>query len=326
MNTPSSHPGTTCTGRPLEPLDPQIKSIQPAGGVCMRIELAWGMLRRFVLRVFWRGYLRRMAQTRQGETNQCPHPVLDPRDIKFYRNQGGYWWKAKDDPFTGRNELPFIRVGLAEIVIFTLLFLVIGIVFYFLYWPLMIIPALLELEILWFFRNPHRHIPQQPGRVVSPADGRVDVVEHLDHDPLIDGPAIKIAIFLSVFNVHINRSPIRAMIFSVDYRHGKCTSATRPESADVNEQLEIRLEQLEAPYRVMRLTQITGAIARRIVCWVQPGDTLDRGQQYGMIKMGSRTELIIPHEKGLKLLVGVGDKVLAGSSVLAHYMDTNEEA
>ena len=318
--------GETVTGRPLQPLDPQIRSIQPAGGVCMRIELAWGRVRRCLLRIFRRGYLRRMEETRQGDVNVCPHPVLDPRDIKFFRNQGGYWWKAEDDPFTGRDRLPFIRVGLAEVIIFTLLFTAIGVGLYFLFWPAIIIPALLELEILWFFRNPRRTIPGQPGAVVSPADGTVDVIEHLDHDPLIGGPAVRISIFLSVFNVHINRSPIRATIFAIHYRPGRCTSATRPSSAEVNEQLEMQLEQQDAPHRVMRLTQITGAIARRIVCWARPGDELEAGERYGMIKLGSRTELVMPQEKGLDLLVEIGDKVRAGSSLLACYTGHEQEA
>jgi phosphatidylserine decarboxylase len=326
MSTPSPVTDTTPGGRPLQPLDPQIRSIQPAGGVCMRIELAWGRVRRSLLRIFRRGYLRRMEATRQGDENVCPHPVLDPRDIKFYRNLGGYWWKPEDDPFTRRNRLPFIRVGLAEIIIFTLLFTASGVGLYFLYWPLVFIPALLELEILWFFRNPRRSAPHLPGQVLSPADGKVDVIEQLDHDPLIGGPAVRISIFLSVFNVHINRSPIRGLVFAIHYRPGKCTSATRPSSAEVNEQLEIQLEHIEAPHRVMKLTQITGAIARRIVCWTRPGDELERGEQYGMIKLGSRTELVIPREEGLNVRVKIGDKVCAGASILASYADPQQEA
>ena len=291
----------------------------------MRIELAWGRLRRGVLRVFRRRYLQRMESTRQGDVNVCPHPVLDPRDIKFYRNLGGYWWKPEDDPFTHRSQLPFIRAGLAEIIIFTLLFTASGVGLYFLYQPLAVIPALLELEILWFFRNPRRSIPQLPGQVVSPADGKVDVIEHLDHDPVIDGPAVRISIFLSVFNVHINRSPVHGVVFAINYRPGKCTSATRPSSAEVNEQLEMQLEQVDAPHRVIRLTQITGAIARRIVCWTRPGDELERGEKYGMIKLGSRTELIIPREEGLTLAVKLGDKVRAGASIVASYADSHQE-
>src|SRR5208283_3843674 len=96
----------------VEPLDPQVASIQPGGGVCMRIELAWGRLRRRYLKIFRRGYLARMEATREGVANRCPHEVLDPRDLKFYRNQGGYYWEPEDDPFRWREHLPFVREGL----------------------------------------------------------------------------------------------------------------------------------------------------------------------------------------------------------------------
>ncbi|MBI2479042.1 MAG: phosphatidylserine decarboxylase family protein, partial [Planctomycetia bacterium] len=101
----------------IEPLPPEIKSIQPGGGVCMRIELAWGYWRRWYLKTFCRRYLADMLATREGTTNACPHEVLDPRDVKFYRNQGGYYWPAANDPFCGRDRLPFARAGLAELMI-----------------------------------------------------------------------------------------------------------------------------------------------------------------------------------------------------------------
>ena len=102
---------------PIEPLDPAIDSIQPGGGVCMRIELGWGCVRRLWLRVFRRSYVRRMEALRRGDANRCPHPVLDPRDVKFYRNQGGYRWDIADDPFAWRDRLPVARVGLAELLL-----------------------------------------------------------------------------------------------------------------------------------------------------------------------------------------------------------------
>ena len=101
----------------IEPLDASIDSIQPGGGFCMRVELAWGGFRRWTLRSFRRGYVKRMAALRQGEESACPHPVLDPRDVKFYRNQGGYHWSLEDDPFTWRDRLPFARTGLAELIL-----------------------------------------------------------------------------------------------------------------------------------------------------------------------------------------------------------------
>ena len=321
-----STPPLTPGGREIQPHDSQIHCVQPGGGVCMRIELFWGHIRRFYLKTFRRGYIRRMAATRKGDANQCPWDVLDPRDLKFYANQPGYYWDPQDDPFTGRESYGFARAGLAEMVIFSSILIPLLVLLVYLalhgsrwWWVLALVPFLLETEVIWFFRNPKRVVPEGPGTVVSPADGKIDLIEEIEHDDVIDGPAIKIAIFLSVFNVHINRVPVACTVFASRYRQGKFLSALRPESAWENERLELWLESTETPHRVMRVRQITGQLARRIVCWAKTGETFSRGAQFGMIKLGSRTELIIPREKGLEVLVKLGDKVQAGSTVFARY-------
>ena len=321
-----STPPLTPGGREIQPHDSQIHCVQPGGGVCMRIELFWGHIRRFYLKTFRRGYIRRMAATRKGDANQCPWDVLDPRDLKFYANQPGYYWDPQDDPFTGRESYGFARAGLAEMVIFSSILIPLLVLLVYLalhgsrwWWIVALVPFLLETEVIWFFRNPKRVVPEGPGTVVSPADGKIDLIEEIEHDDVIDGPAIKIAIFLSVFNVHINRVPVACTVFASRYRQGKFLSALRPESAWENERLELWLESTETPHRVMRVRQITGQLARRIVCWAKTGETFSRGAQFGMIKLGSRTELIIPREKGLEVLVELGDKVQAGSTVFARY-------
>jgi len=267
-----------------------------------------------------------MAETRKGDANQCPWDVLDPRDLKFYANQPGYYWDPKDDPFTGRESYGFARAGLAEMIIFSSILIPLLVLLVYLalhgspwWWIVALVPFLLETEVIWFFRNPKRVIPEGPGTVVSPADGKIDLIEEIEHDDVIDGPAIKIAIFLSVFNVHINRVPVACTVFASRYRQGKFLSALKPESAWENERLELWLESTETPHRVMRVRQITGQLARRIVCWAQTGETFRQGAQFGMIKLGSRTELIIPREEGLEVLVKLGDKVQAGSTVFARY-------
>ena len=321
-----STPPLTPGGREIQPHDSQIHCVQPGGGVCMRIELFWGHIRRFYLKTFRRGYIRRMAATRKGDANQCPWDVLDPRDLKFYANQPGYYWDPQDDPFTGRESYGFARAGLAEMVIFSSILIPFLVLLVYLalhgsrwWWIVALVPFLLETEVIWFFRNPKRVVPEGPGTVVSPADGKIDLIEEIEHDDVIDGPAIKIAIFLSVFNVHINRVPVACTVFASRYRQGKFLSALKPESAWENERLELWLESTETPHRVMRVRQITGQLARRIVCWAKTGETFSRGAQFGMIKLGSRTELIIPREKGLEVLVELGDKVQAGSTVFARY-------
>ena len=109
--------GRSASRLELEPMDPQIKNIQPGGGVVIQLELAWGRLRRWYLKSLRPNFVARMRQTRRGDFNPCPHEVLDPRDLKFYRNQGGYFWEPQDDPFLWRDHLPFARVGLAELIV-----------------------------------------------------------------------------------------------------------------------------------------------------------------------------------------------------------------
>jgi phosphatidylserine decarboxylase len=305
----------------VEPLPPEIQSIQPGGGVCMRLELAWGVLRRWYLKTFRRGYVERMARSRRGERPGCPHEVLDPRDTKFYRNQGGYYWEPADDPFAWRERLPLARVGLAELVMLGGGCLMLAVVAALWYWPVACIPALLGLFVLSFFRDPARKVPPEPGLVVAPADGKVVAIEELPFDEFVGGPAVVIGIFLSVFNVHLNRSPVAARVIGLTYRRGKFQNALRPTSARENEQMWVRLEEDDPPYRRMIVRQIAGAIARRIVCWVAPGNVLKRGEQLGMIKLGSRTELVLPREPTLEIAVRIGDHVRAGSTVVAQYKE-----
>jgi phosphatidylserine decarboxylase len=325
-----SHPAELL---PLELMDPQLRSIQPGGGVVCRLELAWGRWRRYWLKTCRPGYVRRMAALRQGSSNGCPHEVLDPRDLKFYRNQPGYHWHPADDPFRWRDRLPFARAGLAELIVFsTLIFgpaitlavwlsvsnavpewlTVVG-------WLVVAGLVVIGSLIVWFFRDPPRRIPELAGLVVSPADGKVVAIDEIDHDDFIDGPAVRIGIFLSIFNVHINRSPVSGRVIGLRYQPGKCLNALRPESARENEQLAVRLQETESPYRRYIVRQITGAIARRIVCWLKPGDRLGRGEQFGMIKLGSRTELVLPAEDGLRIRTKLGDRVKAGATVLAEF-------
>jgi phosphatidylserine decarboxylase len=314
-------------------MDPQLRSIQPGGGVVCRLELAWGRWRRLWLRTCRPAYVRRMAVCRRGESNGCPHDVLDPRDLKFHRNQVGYHWHPGDDPFHWRDRLPFARAGLAELLVFSALT----------FGPAAALAIWLSLAdalpgwvralgwlaaaglavigslIVWFFRDPPRRIPAQAALVVSPADGKVVAIDDIEDDEFVGGPAVQIGIFLSIFNVHINRAPVAGRVIGLRYRRGKYLNALRPESARENEQLAVRMQETEAPYRRYIVRQITGAIARRIVCWLKPGDELARGEQFGMIKLGSRTELVLPRDEGLRIRTQVGDKVKAGLTVLAEY-------
>ncbi len=298
-------------------MDPQLTTIQPGGGIVMSIELGWGYVRRWYLRKFRSGYVNRMGILRQGTRGSLPFEPVDQRDIKFYRNQETYWWPDADDDYRWRDALPFARAGLAELILISGLFLVLAAVLGFVWWPLCLPPLVVFGLVVWFFRNPPREIPTGHGVVVSPADGKMVEIVEID-DPDI-GPAIRFGIFLSIFNVHINRSSMSGAVVAVRYRPGKFLNALRPESARENENLDVILSSNEMPGQFFRVRQITGQFARRIVCWVRPGDVLTRGEQFGMIKLGSRTELVVPRHDALQIEVAVGDTVSAGSTRLAHY-------
>jgi len=320
-------------------MDPQITSIQPGGGPVMRLELAWGGVRRWYLKTFRKNYVARMQVQRRGTHNQTPHEVLDPRDLKYYQNQPGYYWHEEDDPFAWRDELPFARVGLAELLLFTTVFF--GIAGLLAWWvttaslgPVGTVSAwfgvaaatVCGLLVLWFFRDPRRTVPDEPGVVVSPADGKIVTLRELEACEELGGiPAIQVGIFLSIFNCHLNRSPKASRVTRLEYRRGKFLNALKPESAKENETLTIHLETTDGPPRPFVVKQITGLIARRIVCWLKPGDELTTGERVGMIKFGSRTELLLPSE-GFTLKATLGQKIKAGTDVVGHFDDAAAES
>jgi phosphatidylserine decarboxylase len=176
-------------------------------------------------------------------------------------------------------------------------------------WAWSIVPLLLAAFFLWFFRDPRRAIPSEPGLIVSPGDGLVTETAAIS---TLDGPRQRISIFLSVFNVHVNRSPISGVLKSVQYQKGKYLNAMNPASADQNEQNSVTVsgEGIEVTFK-----QIAGLLARRIVFNLRQGDTVERGQRVGLIKFGSRVNVILPADAELR--VKVGQRVKGGSSVLA---------
>jgi phosphatidylserine decarboxylase len=172
-----------------------------------------------------------------------------------------------------------------------------------------VVPVLLAAFFLWFFRDPERTIPTGPGLIVSPGDGLVTETASINTP---QGPRQRISIFLSVFNVHVNRSPIAGVLTSVRYQKGHYLNAMNPASADQNEQniATVRGEGIEVTFK-----QIAGLLARRIVFNFHEGDTLERGQRVGLIKFGSRVDVLLPAEAELR--VKVGQRVKGGASVLA---------
>ncbi|MBN1910678.1 MAG: phosphatidylserine decarboxylase [Pirellulales bacterium] len=308
-----------------EAMPENLRSVQPGGGICYRIELAWGRWRRWWLKQFRPGYVARMAQLRQGTTDGAPHEVLDPRDLKYCVNQCTARWSAADDPFAWRDRLPFARWGLAELLLMSVPLAVLTGLVAWLAWYLAWIPAIPLCLIVWFFRDPPRRVPEGPGLLVSPADGKICEITHLDHDDFIGGPAVRIGIFLSIFNVHLNRVPTACRVLALRYSPGEFLNALNPESALRNENLWVGVEEESPPHRRMVVRPIAGAIARRIVSVLRPGDVLARGEKFGMIKLGSRTELIVPDEDGLVIETKLGRRVKAGVTVLARYASDADE-
>ncbi|MBW1841466.1 MAG: phosphatidylserine decarboxylase family protein [Deltaproteobacteria bacterium] len=178
------------------------------------------------------------------------------------------------------------------------------------------IPALIGLAatffICYFFRDPDRVIPSQTGAVVSPADGKIISAGAVDNSPFFNRDCIKISIFMSVFNVHVNRVPHEGRIKKVNYNPGKFFSANLDKASHDNEQNAVLLETEDG--RDICMVQVAGLIARRIICKIQAGDIVARGQRFGLICFGSRLDVYLPPDTDLK--VTVGDRVNAGTSVL----------
>ncbi len=183
------------------------------------------------------------------------------------------------------------------------------------FYPL-VYPALsLALFVVWFFRDPERDIPTDPLAIVSPADGKVIKAERVREERFLKDDAIKISIFMNVFNVHVNRMPSTGKVLGIFYNPGKFINASFDKASLENEQNALLIE--SAGGRKYVANQIAGLIARRIVCRVKEGDTLDTGTRFGIIRFGSRLDVFLPVD--VKLNVKIGDKVSAGSSILARW-------
>jgi len=184
------------------------------------------------------------------------------------------------------------------------------------YWS--IVPVLLAAFFLWFFRDPQRNIPKGEGLIVSPADGVVTETARIDTP---EGQRQRISIFLNVFDVHVNRSPIAGEITAVRYQTGKFLNAMNQECAERNEQniVTVRGEGIEIVFK-----QIAGLIARRIVFNYRQGDKIERGQRVGLIKFGSRTDVILPADADIR--VKTGQRVKGGASIVAEMPRMNRGA
>ena len=208
------------------------------------------------------------------------------------------------------NRLPLAREG------FPFIGMGIGIAFLFacLGWTsLFLFTGLLTLFVIYFFRDPERHPPSLENAVLTPADGRILEVRNMDgNDNPWGRPAIKISIFMNVFNVHVNRIPIQGTIKQISYHPGKFMSADLDKASEQNENNRVTLETADS--KEILIIQIAGLVARRIACWIKEGDSVKIGQRFGLIRFGSRLEVFLPPES--IIIAQVGQKVTAGETII----------
>lgn len=178
--------------------------------------------------------------------------------------------------------------------------------------PVAVVGAMLTLFVSWFFRNPLRRVPQGPGLVVAPGDGVVLAVEEEFEPRYLKDRAVRISIFLNVFDVHINRMPCEGIVENVQYQPGLFLVASKPHATVKNEQNAVMIKTVEGA-KVL-CVQVAGLIARRIVCWVNPKDRAVRGERYGLIRFGSRMDTYLP--VGTAIRIAVGNRVTGGETIL----------
>ncbi len=202
-----------------------------------------------------------------------------------------------------KEGIPFLGVSALATVVFALLQIKAA----------AILGLLLTGFILYFFRDPERVIPVGAGLITSPADGKVIEIQEEQQEPFFStGPTRRISIFMNVFDCHVNRVPISGRVIDIKYREGRFLSANKKRAMAENERAAMLLEDEKG--RKVTVVQVAGLIARRIVCWAEPGDLLKRGQRYGMIRFGSRLDVYLPLNAQVK--VEKGQRVRAGQSVL----------
>jgi phosphatidylserine decarboxylase len=184
--------------------------------------------------------------------------------------------------------------------------------------PVFLLELVLTIFVFYFFRDPERAVPEDPAIVVSAADGLVVGVEEYEEPDFHLGPMLRISVFLSVFDVHVNRAPVAGEVKSTVYKAGSFLDVRHPDSSTRN---ECRSWWIETPDGPVAVRQIAGLVARRIVAWADEGSALERGQRFGMIRFGSRTEVFLPI--GCTPLVKVGDRVAGAATPIARWPESS---
>lgn len=256
--------------------------------------------------------------------------------------------------------IPLTKYGWPQVVVFPAAVLVVmavfpaGTVAFLAPWAIILIEIVLAAILVWilmFFRDPKRRCPSDRNLLLAPADGRITDIEVVEENNFIGGTTLRIGIFLNIFDTHINRAPCNVKIEQITYKKGKYKNAMNPQSGQVNESNDLGLTRTDSPHDRLIVRQISGAIARRIVCDKVEGQELNGGEKFGMIKFGSRTELYVPARLSssvvrdtscqdsrkakvkrpntqyeIRCLVQIGDRVKAGLTPLVKYENRNQES
>ena len=298
MNEPMNLAETIPNRAAPEPLPENIRSVQPGGGVCCQIELLWGRWRRWWLTHFRPGYVARMAALRQGDRQDAPHEILDPRDLKYCRNRCGYWWAEADDPFRWRGRLPFARWGLAELQLMG--------------WPLAAADRAGRVFLL--VPGAAARGGAGVGRVFLPRSaaasaagagaGRLARRRHGGRNDALGARRVHRRAGRADRHLPLDlQRPSQPCPAGVPragpaYAPGEFLNALRPESALRNENMWIGLEEESPPHRRLVVRQISGAIARRIVCDLRPGEVLGRGREVRHDQAGLADRIDPPGRSG----------------------------
>ncbi len=208
--------------------------------------------------------------------------------------------------------VPMHREGRKFVAIFAAITIVLALIWAPLFW----IGGGLTVWCYYFFRDPIRIVPQQEGLVISPADGVVSLIEDVVPPvelALGDEPLQRVSVFMNVFNCHVNRAPIAGKVTEIKYHHGKFLNASLDKASEHNERNGLSIEAADGTR--IGVVQIAGLVARRIVCFVKPGDSIGIGHRFGLIRFGSRLDIYLP--KGVAALVAVGQTAVAGETILA---------
>ena len=225
-------------------------------------------------------------------------------------------------------KIPLTKYGLPQVVVYPGVVLAAMIVFplvtatFLPLWVIIAVEVVLATVLVWalmFFRDPQRQCPLDSSLLLAPADGLITEIETIDETGFIGGPALRIGIFLSIFNTHINRAPCNVKVEKITYKKGQYLNAMNSKSGRLNESNELDMVRTDSPKDKLIVRQVSGAIARRIVCAAVKGQELSGGERFGMIKFGSRTELYVPVREDAKCVVKIGDKVKAGLTPLVKY-------